>query len=172
MNKEIFKQYGEYFLNKFKNNKYLKFDVVKNDNYSFGVYIYSNSDFSEYFLRIDDDMIYIDGIVVQDEALEFKDIEKIDTKIIYKFLDNQAEILESYLKYGINLYAYKNNVCVLKVSTYNGKKKTLFKEFDIKNFYKKYRTINTPLFEEITKIQLQDFYGNVVYEYNSEVLNK
>ena len=98
MSKKLLEQYGKYFISKFQDDSGLKFDIVKNDDEMWAVYIYSRSDFSEYFLRIDKKMIYIDGIVVQNEGIEYDDIADMDSKKIYKFLDAQAKILSSYLK--------------------------------------------------------------------------
>ena len=168
MNKELYEKYGKYFLNKFQNNKKLKFDIVCNNENGFGVYIYSNSDFSEYFLRIDDEMIYIDGIIVQDEGLEFKNIAEIDESIIYKYLDEQASILQTYLDRGINLYAFIKDGNIIRMSTDKILNENLLNTFNAENFYNQCCFAEHPKFEDIIKLQLQNFYGDVIYEYTSQ----
>ena len=131
MNKELYEKYINYFLNKFKDDRKLKFDIVRNNDDMCGVYIYSNSDFSEYFLRVDNRMIYIDGIVVQNEGIEYSDITKIDSKQIYEFLDKQGEELLNFLKNGLILYAYKHDDNVVTMSTSVTNRAELFKDFNI-----------------------------------------
>lgn len=172
MEKSIYEKYADYFLDKFKNNKKLKFDSVINNENMFAVYIYSESDFSEYFLRVDSQMIYIDGIVVQDEAIEYENINNANPEDIYNFLDEQAKIFQLFLDEGINLYAYKNNNTVVTMSTNVIDRKKLLKEIDIEKFYNQQVFKNHPSFSEIDKIELQDFYGNIIYEYNAKNLNK
>ena len=166
MNKGLYEKYGKYFLNKFEKDDKLKFDVVKNNSDGFGVYIYSKSDFSEYFLRIDRNMIYVDGIVVQDEGLEFQDISAVDSSKIYLYLDTQAEILTNFLKNGVIMFAYQNADKVVSMSTNVTDRKKLFENFDIEEFYNEQTTPKEPDFERLTKIELLDFYGDVVYEYS------
>lgn len=172
MEKLIYEKYADYFLDKFKDNKKLKFDNVINNENMFAVYIYSESDFSEYFLRVDSQMIYIDGIVVQDEAIEYENINNANPEDIYNFLDEQAKIFQLFLDEGINLYAYKNNNTVVTMSTNVIDRKKLLKEIDIEKFYNQQVFKNHPSFSEIDKIELQDFYGNIIYEYNAKNLNK
>lgn len=166
MNKTILKKYADYFLDKFKTDKKLKFDVVADNKDMFAVYIYSNSNFSEYFLRVDYRMIYIDGIVVQDTAIEYDDINKVDADDIYRFLDNQADLFQLFLNEGVNLFAYKGNNEVLGMSTDITDRKKLLTDIDIKKFYNQQVFKNAPLFEELDRIVLQDFYGEVIYSYN------
>lgn len=172
MEKSIYEKYADYFLDKFKDNKKLKFDNVINNENMFAVYIYSESDFSQYFLRVDSQMIYIDGIVVQDEAIEYENINSANPNDIYNFLDEQAKIFQLFLDEGINFYAYKNNNTVVTMSTNVIDRKKLLKEIDIEKFYNQQVFKNHPSFSEIDKIELQDFYGNIIYEYNAKNLNK
>lgn len=172
MEKSIYEKYADYFLDKFKDNKKLKFDNVINNENMFAVYIYSESDFSQYFLRVDSQMVYIDGIVVQDEAIEYENINSANPNDIYNFLDEQAKIFQLFLDEGINLYAYKNNNTIVTMSTNVIDRKKLLKEIDIEKFYNQQVFKNHPSFSEINKIELQDFYGNIIYEYNAKNLNK
>lgn len=172
MEKSIYEKYADYFLDKFKDNKKLKFDNVINNENMFAVYIYSESDFSEYFLRVDFQMIYIDGIVVQDEAIEYENINNANPEDIYNFLDVQAKIFQLFLDEGVNLYAYKNNNTVVTMSTDVIDRKKLLNEIDIEKFYNQQVFKYHPSFSEIDKIELQDFYGNIIYEYNAKNFNK
>lgn len=172
MEKSIYEKYADYFLDKFKDNKKLKFDNVINNENMFAVYIYSESDFSQYFLRVDSQMVYIDGIVVQDEAIEYENINSANPNDIYNFLDEQAKIFQLFLDEGINLYAYKNNNTIVTMSTNVIDRKKLLREIDIEKFYNQQVFKNHPSFSEINKIELQDFYGNIIYEYNAKNLNK
>lgn len=172
MGKSIYEKYANYFLDKFKNNKELKFDNVINNENMFAVYIYSKSDFSEYFLRVDSQMVYIDGVVVQNEAIEYKNIESVNPDEIYNFLDEQAKIFQLFLDEGVNLYAYKERDVVVKMSTDVVDRKKLLKDLDMEKFYNQQVFKHHPLFSEIDKIELQDFYGNIIYEYNAKNLNK
>ena len=45
MTNTIYEKYGTYFIDNLKDDKNLKFDIVKNDDEMFAVYIYSNLDF-------------------------------------------------------------------------------------------------------------------------------
>lgn len=172
MAKTIYEKYANYFLDKFKNNKKLKFDTVINNENMFAVYIYSESDFSEYFLRVDSQMVYIDGIVVQDEAIEYENIDNVNPNNIYNFLDEQAKILQLFLDEGVNLYAYKNNNVVVTMSTDVIDRKNLLKDIDIEKFYNQQIFGKHPPFSEIDRIELQDFYGDLIYEYKAKNLNK
>lgn len=172
MEKTIYEKYADYFLDKFKDNKKLKFDNVINNENMFAVYIYSESDFSEYFLRVDSQMVYIDGIVVQDEAIEYEDINSANQNDVYNFLEEQAKIFQLFLDEGINLYAYKNNNRVVTMSTNVIDRKKLLKEIDIEKFYNQQVFKQAPSFSEIDKIELQDFYGDIIYEYKTNNLNK
>ncbi len=167
MNKSntIYEKYGNYFLKDFLVNKNLKFDIVKNDEKMFAVYIYSKSDFC-IFLRIEKTMIYLDGTCFIDEGDEFEDITKIPENEIYSYLDKYIDILKVFFDNCILLYAFKDGQEEVATSTDVLDRNKLLKNLDIREFYNKNKVRVDPPFEELDRIELRDFYNNVVYEYD------
>jgi len=166
--KTIYEKYGEYFKAKFKQDKNLEFYVVPNLEDMYCLYISSRLDFDPYFIRIDQEMVYIDGPVVQDEAFEYSSIEKISEKEILSYLDKKAKELQLFLENGVFLYAYKGSEVVMGVSIPNNNRSDFLKQFDAKKIYNENKTLDAPGYLELTRLELKDFYGNTLKAFGNK----
>ena len=168
MTNTIYEKYGTYFIDNLKDDKNLKFDIVKNDDEMFAVYIYSNLDFDPYFIRFQKDMIYIDGCVVQNEGIEFDDLSSQDESFIKNYLDKQLTTLKTFLKNCMFFIGYKNNEILDYFSTDVMDRKREMENFDIRRFFNEKKFKNSPSFEEFDHAEIRDFYDNIIYEYNAK----
>jgi hypothetical protein len=168
MNKDLYEKYANYYIDKFKDSprliiskKWVTEDILH-------IAIYTKLPSFEFFMGIFPNMILFDGICVCDQGIDFDDIEKVNKNEIFAFLDNEANIILNYIENGLFLFAYQNADKVVSMSTNVTDRKKLFENFDIEKFYNEQTTSKEPDFEVLTKIELLDFYGDVVYEYSRD----
>lgn len=166
----IFEKYGNYFLEAFKDDKKLKIDVVINNEDMFAAYISSKLDFDPYFIRFQKDMIYIDGCVVQDECLEFEDINTMPECTIFEFINKHIGLLKNFLNNGLFMFAYSKEEPVFSVSIKENKNALVGKE--IRNIYNKNKFATAPDFDDLDKVIFKDFYGDIVQCFETSKLDK
>ena len=166
MTKTIYEEYGNYFLDKFRNDNRLEFDIVANREDVFGVYIFTEKCNFHYFIRIDKRGFYIDGCVEQDEGIECEDMAKEDKEYIIAELDKHANIFQIFLKNGLFIYCYKNAKLSMSCSIVIQDRKKYLKELKIEDVYKSCKDSRDLPFEEVDHIELRDFYNDVYYTYD------
>ena len=64
------------------------------------------------------------------------------------------------------MFCYKDGQEEVATSTDVLDRNKLLKNLDIREFYNKNKVKVDPPFEELDRIELKDFYNNVVYEYD------
>ena len=168
MTKTIYEEYGNYFLDKFRNDNRLEFDIVANREDVFGVYIFTEKCNFHYFIRIDKRGFYIDGCVEQDEGIECEDMAKEDKEYIIAELDKHANIFQIFLKNGLFIYCYKNAKLSMSCSIVIQDRKKYLKELKIEDVYKSCKDSRDLPFEEVDHIELRDFYNDIIYTYNKQ----
>lgn len=166
MEKLIYEEYAKYFIDKFAMIKGLNINKAWLNDEIVHITISTNLKYFNFFMGIYPYMIEFDGICICGEGLEFEDIETQDKKIIFEYIDEvSAKILE-FIDLGRFIFAYKNNDCVF-ASAVDGVEIEKENNFDLKELYNKLKTKGDINFCDLDRIEIKDFYGDIIYEYNA-----
>ena len=163
----IYENFANYYINKFCDYKNLKISKNWANDDIMHVVISSNLPYYEFFMGLYPNMISFDGMCVCNHGIEFDNIETIDKDVIYALLDEESELIKKFINEGILIFGYKNNELKCTMSTDVIDREKALKNIDIKSFYTERKFDDQPSFDELDKIELKDFYGNVLYDYNS-----
>ncbi len=168
MNKALYERYADYYINKFANIKGLTITKKWVTEDILHVEISTSLPSFEFFMGIFPYMICFDGICVCDHGIDFDNIETVDAKKVYKLLDEESELIKTFIKEGIFVFAYKNDKVVVSMSTDVMDREKALKDLNIEKFYNEHKLKQMPAFEELDRVLLKDFYNNIIYEYDAK----
>lgn len=172
MDKSIYENYAEYYINKFNGMDGLKITKKWMTENILHIDIFTDLPYFEFFMGIFQNMITFDGICVCDEGIEFDDIQNVDPNTVYKLFDDVSERIKIFIKEGLFIFAYKDGEEVVALSTDVMDREKVMKNFNIRDFYETNKFKHDPKFEELDRIELKDFYNNIIYEYNASIKSR
>ena len=171
MSETIYKKYGNYFISKFKNDSRIKHRLIDSNNKErFAADIYTDKGAGYCFIDIQNYDIFVEGIE-EDSTYSYQDIESEPEEKIYKFLDEQAKNFQEMAETSMLMLSYQGTKEVgyetfaIKDMAEIHESYNDFDNFDIKSFYDKNNGYEDLIFEEVTRIELQNLYGEKLYEY-------
>lgn len=169
MDKKILEKYCNYFLSKFKNNDNMIVFInenLPNDRVVMGgaYYKHAKDGESEFGIRLDDTIHTYSSFYPDYFVDEFDNTwEKYSEDEIYKILDEQYNLCENAIKNGCYIRAYINDNCVLSSSFIKKEKNNI----DFKKIYNELKFKSDPVFEKLTRIEIYNYYYNLLGQYNS-----
>ena len=171
MSETIYKKYGNYFISKFKNDSRIKHRLIDSNNKErFAADIYTDKGAGYCFIDIQNYDIFVEGIE-EDSTYSYQDIESEPEEKIYKFLDEQAKNFQEMAETSMLMLSYQgieevgHQTFAIKDMAEIHESYNDFDNFDIKSFYDKNNGYEDLIFEEVTRIELQNLYGEKLYEY-------
>lgn len=166
MNQEIYEKYAKYYIDKFADVPGIR--IVKKWINDHILHIYVETDLSfEFFMGIFDDMLTFDGICVCDHGIDYDNIETVNPRTVYKFIDKEAALIKKYIREGVFMFAFdKEGKRVASQSCSVINRKRFLKTFNIKDFYYREGLSHYPKFEELSRIEIKDFYNQIIYAYD------
>ncbi len=166
MNRKLYDKFANYYLDKFKKYRGLKIKVTIPVDGIMHIEIGTSLPSFCYFFGLFNNMAVFDGINVCDDGIEFDDINTVDPQKIYDLIDEEFKKISAIIEGGVFMFCYKDGQEEVATSTDVLDRNKLLKNLDIREFYNKNKVRVDPPFEELDRIELKDFYNNVVYEYD------